>query len=64
VNNSNANISMKLARGSGPPSISQSKKGIVTRPSPITSVKNLAEDKVAKLKYKYQTIGDNIAEET
>jgi hypothetical protein len=55
---------MKLARGSGPPSISQSKKGIVTRPSPITSVKNLAEDKVAKLKYKYQTIGDNIAEET
>ena len=41
------------ARGSGPPSIAQSKKGTATRPSPITSARTLAEDKVAKLKYKY-----------
>jgi hypothetical protein len=52
-----------MAKGSGPPSIAQSKRGTATRPSPINSARSLAEDKVAKLKSKYQTLGDKITEE-
>jgi len=64
INNSNANISLKIVKqSSGPPSIALSRRATATRPAPVMSAKTMAEDKVAKLKSKYQTIGDNITEE-